>query len=224
MATSAAGASSVDVACHVIRDSILSGEFPAGTWIRELVVARKAAVSRTSVRQALSLLTAEGFVELHPNRGALVVDWTGDNLRQVFDLRALLEGYCSALAATQRDEAELSLMREEADRFSEMAARKRLPPMQAIAESNNRLHRLILDAGKNRRVASLLVAVVQVPLVNQTFARYSREDLVRSAGQHQELVRAIEAQDAQWAESAMRAHIHAAKRAIFGSASGERDR
>lgn len=224
MKTAAAGPSSVDMACHVIRDSILSGEFPAGSWIREIVVARKAAVSRTSVRQALSLLTAEGFVELHPNRGALVVDWTGDNLRQVFDLRALLEGYCSALAATQRTDDELARMREEADRFSGLVARKRAPRMQAIAESNNRLHRLILDAGKNRRVASLLVAVVQVPLVNQTFARYSREDLARSASQHHELVRAIEARDAPWAESAMRAHIHAAKRAIFGDAGLEKGR
>ena len=163
------------------------------------------------------LLAAEGFVELHPNRGALVVDWAGDNLRQVFDLRAMIEGYCCALAAQNRDEPEVEAMKEESEHFLSLVSSRRPATPVKIAESNNRLHRLILDAGKNRRVGSLLVAVIQVPLVNQTFARYAREDLVRSASQHQDIVRAIEARDAPWAEAAMRAHIHAAKRTIFGA-------
>ena len=71
-----AAASSVDQACQTIREAIQSGLYPGGTWIRETVVAEKAKVSRTSVRQALNVLAAEGFVELHPNRGATVVDWT----------------------------------------------------------------------------------------------------------------------------------------------------
>ena len=66
----AGAASTVDIACEVIREAIRSGRFAGGDRIRELEVCEMAQVSRTSVRHALALLAAEGFVELRPNRGA----------------------------------------------------------------------------------------------------------------------------------------------------------
>ena len=63
----------------------------------------------------------------------------------------------------------------------------------------------------------MLVAVVHVPMVQQTFGRYDQDALERSAMQHIDLVSAIEARDPVWADSAMRSHIHAAKKVIFGA-------
>lgn len=209
--------SSVDAACDVIREAIRSGQFAGGDRIREVEVCALANVSRTSVRQALTLLAAEGFVELRPNRGAVVIDWTDDNLLEIFDLRAMLEGYGASLAALHALPAEVQQMRREADTFHALIRDAGRLDMRLIAESNNRLHRLVLDAGKNRRLASMMVAVVHVPLVTQTFARYTPASLERSALQHHDVVSAIESGDAVWAESAMRAHIHAAKKVIFGT-------
>jgi DNA-binding GntR family transcriptional regulator len=209
------GPSSVEKACRVIREAIQTGRYPGGSWIREVAVAELAEVSRTSVRQALNQLVAEGFVELHPNRGAMVVDWTDDNLLQVFDLRAMLEGYGCELAALHRTEQEAEALQQEADRFSELVNQRDNPDSMLIAESNNRFHRLILASARNHRLASLLVAVVQVPLVRQTFAKYDLPALQRSASQHQDLVLAIRSRDAPWARSTMSAHIHAAKTVIF---------
>lgn len=207
--------SNVQKACQAIREAVQSGRFVGGEWIREVVVAEMAAVSRTSVRQALTLLAAEGYVELRPNRGALVVDWTEANLLQIFDLRALLESYACALAAQHASPQELTAMRAEAERFERLVSRKGTVDRRLVAESNNRLHGLFLAAGRNPRLASLLVAVVQVPLVSQTFGKYPREALLRSAAQHHDLVQAISSGDAVWAEATMRAHIHAAKQVIF---------
>ena len=216
--TAAAGASSVDIACNVIREAIRGGRFAGGDRIREVEVCALAKVSRTSVRQALTLLAAEGFVELRPNRGAVVIDWTDANLLEIFDLRAMLEGYGASLAALRATREEVLQMRREAETFRALARNTRAPDLRGIAESNNRLHRLILEAGRNQRLASMLVAVVHIPLVKQTFAKYSPESLERSAMQHLDLVSAIESGDAVWAEAAMRAHIHAAKKVIFGAA------
>ena len=209
--------SSVDAACEVIREAIRSGLFAGGDRIREIEVCALANVSRTSVRQALTLLAAEGFVELRPNRGAVVIDWTDDNLLEIFDLRAMLEGYGASLAALHALPEEVRQMRREAETFHACIRDTDRLDMRLIAESNNRLHRLVLDAGKNRRLASMMVAVVHVPLVTQTFSRYTPASLERSALQHHDVVSAIESGDAVWAESAMRAHIHAAKKVIFGS-------
>lgn len=209
--------STVDTACEAIREAIRSGRFAGGDRIREVEICALAKVSRTSVRQALTLLAAEGFVELRPNRGAVVIDWTDENLLEVFDLRALLEAYAASLAALRASGHELHLMRQEAELFRSLITRRGDPDLRQVAESNNRLHRLILDAGRNPRLASLLVAVVHVPLVQQTFGKYRRESLERSAMQHLDLVSAIEARDPVWAEAAMRSHIHAAKKVIFGA-------
>lgn len=208
--------SSVDKACLAIREAIRSGQYPGGSWIREVAVAERASVSRTSVRQALNVLAAEGFVELHPNRGAMVIDWSRENLLQVFDLRVMLEAYGCELAATHATSEDLLTLRAEADQFSEWVAKANRRHMNAIAESNNRLHRAILEASKNRHLASLLTAVVQVPMVSQTFALYDQAALERSAAHHQEIVKAIEARDSVLAQAVMRAHILAGKRVIFG--------
>lgn len=107
-------------------------------------------------------------------------------------------------------------MRHEADLFHQLTHKAGKLDLRLIAESNNRLHRQLLDAGKNQRLASMLVAVVHIPLIKQTFAKYTREALERSASQHYDVVSAIDSGDPVWAESAMRAHIHAAKKVIFG--------
>ena len=210
--------STVDTACEVIREAIRDGRFAGGDRIREVKICEMANVSRTSVRQALTLLAAEGFVELRPNRGAVVVDWTDDKLLEIFDLRAMLESYGAGLAAVRASVAEVAAMRKEADTFHRLVHRAGAVDLRLIADSNNRLHRQILDAGKNQRLASVLAAVVHIPLVKQTFAKYTRQSLERSASQHYDIVSAIESRDTVWAKSAMRAHIHAAKKVIFGSA------
>ena len=110
-AGAAAGvASTVDTACEVIREAIRSGRFAGGDRVREVEGCELANVSRTAGRQALTLLAAEGFVELRPNRGAIVIDWTDDNLLEIFDVRAMLEGYGASLAALRASRDEMAQM------------------------------------------------------------------------------------------------------------------
>ena len=207
--------STVDTACEVIRDAIRSGRFAGGDRIREVEICDMANVSRTSVRQALTLLAAEGFVDLRPNRGAVVSDWSDASMLELFDLRAILEGYGASLAASRASKDEARQMRLEAQTFFDLVHGTKKFDLQLISESNNRLHRLILDAGRIQRLASSLLTIVHIPLVRQTFNKYSRESLERSATQHLDLVSAIESRDAVWAEASMRAHIHAAKKVML---------
>lgn len=210
--------SNVQKACAAIREAVASGRFAGGDRVREVVVAEMAGVSRTSVRQALALLAAEGYVELRPNRGAVVVDWSEDNLLQVFDLRALLESYAAGQGAQHASAEDVAAMRADVAEFERLVRRRGSPETRLIAEANNRLHRRIIAAAGNPRLPTLLAAVVHVPIERQTFARYDRAALERSAQQHRDIVEAIARGDAPWAEATMRAHIHAGKQAIFGTA------
>ena len=82
-----------------VQEGIAAGELPAGSWLREPVVAARLGISRTPVREALRMLAAEGAVELVHNRGARVVRWSAEDIDEVYRLRGLLEGHGAALAA-----------------------------------------------------------------------------------------------------------------------------
>jgi DNA-binding GntR family transcriptional regulator len=205
---------SVARVCDHIRDAILKGQYPAGSWIREVMVAREAEVSRTTVRQALNALAAEGYVELHPNRGAMVVEWSIERLMQVFEVRAMLEGYGCELAAVHRSDDDVDRLQADADRFSALIAQSGERDSRQVAELNNAFHTRMLAAARNPSLTSLLAAVVQVPLVTQTFSRYDEAALHRSAQQHQDLVQAIRRRDREWAHATMRSHILAARQVL----------
>ncbi len=197
-----------DHAYRLIRSQILSGERAGGDWLREGDLADLIGVSRTPVREALRRLTAEGLVHYKRNQGVRVAVWTAEDLDEIFSLRSVLEPWACRLAATSG-----SVDLEELDRLADdmdSAGGGSTPDVDRITELNNRFHRLILQASRNRRLGSVVSSVVQVPLVWQTFSHYSETDLRRSLAHHHELVAALAAGDPDWAESVMRSHVRAA--------------
>ncbi|KRF30620.1 GntR family transcriptional regulator [Nocardioides sp. Soil805] len=197
-----------EVTYLTIRRQILSGERAGGEWLREGDLAAVIGVSRTPVREALRRLAAEGLVRHEPNRGVQVEDWGVDDLDEIFSLRSQLEPWgCGLAAATGL--ADLVLLDELADRM-DAEARRDPPDLDAITELNNRFHRAVLEASGNGRLVGLVSSVVEVPLVWRTFSHYSREAMQRSLAHHHEIVDALRAGDAQWAESVMRSHVRAA--------------
>src|SRR5262249_33706919 len=82
-----------------IHARVISGEWPAGTWLRQSLLAEQFQVSRTPIREALQTLSARGVVELIPNRGARIRLPTLRELREAYLVRAVLEGLAADLAA-----------------------------------------------------------------------------------------------------------------------------
>jgi DNA-binding GntR family transcriptional regulator len=80
-----------DSATDALRRRILSGELPDGTPVRQDALAEDFGTSRIPIREALSRLEAEGLVASYPHRGYLVTALSRDEIRELFELRALLE-------------------------------------------------------------------------------------------------------------------------------------
>lgn len=76
---------------EAIRDRILHGDYPEGTPLRQDAIAAELGVSRIPVREALRQLEAEGLVSFSPHVGAIVSTLSLDEIREVFELRALIE-------------------------------------------------------------------------------------------------------------------------------------
>lgn len=213
-------ARAAEAAYAVIRDGILSGELARGQRLREEELALRAGVSRTPVREALRRLDAEGLVDFTPNRGARVTAWSEQELDDLYDARALLESHCARLAAGRITVDELAGL---ADLAAQMHRLTRKGPDAAdeLTALNGRFHRAIAKASRNAQLEAMVRGVMDVPLVYRTFQRYTPQRLQASSFQHNELVEALRAEDADWAEALMRAHILAARTTVLLSVRAE---
>ncbi|MFV3077752.1 GntR family transcriptional regulator [Niveispirillum fermenti] len=204
----------VDKAYMAIRDAIHAGRFPPGTHLKEGELADLTGVSRTPVREALRRLNAEGAVRFLRNHGAFVADWSMAEIREIFDLRSMLEGYAAERAAERATPAQVARLRILAEEMLELGGLATPDALSRIAEANGEFHRLITQAAGTQRLALMMTQVIELPLVLRTFHRYSTEALHRSLRHHMEIVAAFEVRDGAWAGSVMRSHIAAAWHAI----------
>jgi len=99
-------------AYEAIRDNIFSGQMKPGAWLRQEFLAEKLQVSQATIREALNQLVLEGLAAYFPHKGVKVVAISVDDLEDIYDMRALLEGLGNELAATKLSERELAQMRE----------------------------------------------------------------------------------------------------------------
>jgi DNA-binding GntR family transcriptional regulator len=80
-----------DMTYEVIRESILKGVFAPGERLRQDQLAAAIGVSRIPVRSALLQLESEGLITFHPYKGAVVNKLTVDEMREIYEIRAVLE-------------------------------------------------------------------------------------------------------------------------------------
>ncbi|GDX32216.1 GntR family transcriptional regulator [Actinomycetes bacterium] len=200
-----------------LRTQILSGERVHGERLTEVEVARDLGISRTPVREALRRLAAEGLVDVSLNRGASVARWGSADLQEIFDLRAILESD-AARRATTRAGSEVILVLDEVCQEMDYIFTNfdGITSLRSLAELNRRFHKTIIEAAASPRLSSIIESLTHVPVVMQTFTQYSSHALSRSLQHHREIVDAMRARDASWAENVMRAHIIAARYEVLG--------
>src|SRR6185437_3274911 len=104
--------SQVERTYQEIRQRVVQGRYRPGMQLAESMLARIHRSSRTPVREALSRLLQEGYVELTPKRGYRVTQVTVTLIRNMFQVRYLLEEEAAAQAATSATEQDLARLRE----------------------------------------------------------------------------------------------------------------
>lgn len=202
----------VDQAYRSIRAAILAGALPPARRLKEAELVALCGVSRTPVREALRRLAAEDYVTLVRNQGAQVKAWSADDLDELFDLRAVLEGHAAARAATRVSAAEIRAMQQSIDEMDAILASGASAEVQteSFLRLNWALHEAVWTAAGSARLQTALVRLIDQAVVVRTARRYTLQRLARSHQHHLELVEALRAGDAGWAEAIMCGHIRAA--------------
>lgn len=201
-----------DTAYASLREHILSGELPHGTHLAEEDLAESLGISRTPVREALRRLAAEGLVDFEPNRGASVTRWEREELRDIFDVRALLEAYATERAAANASDELVSALDALCDAMNALIEQDdSVERRRELGELNSRFHQTLIDAAGSKRLGVMIESLLHVPRAMNTYGQYSPDALKRSMAQHAEIVEAVRARDSVWAASVMRAHLLAAR-------------
>ncbi|MBL0933761.1 MAG: GntR family transcriptional regulator [Rhizobiaceae bacterium] len=193
-----------------IKAAILSGGYRSGSRLTEDMVASELGLSRTPVRDAFRRLQAEQLISITPYSGARVASWSHTELREVAQMRAMLESFAAGLAAAKRSDEDVERMNELCARMEKEAARS-VPDLDRISADNLAFHRTIVEAANNTRLGACLEPLWNYPVVVRKYGLFGRERLLRSLSHHKEIVAAIEKGDQDWAEAIMRVHILAAR-------------
>lgn len=192
------------VATELIRAAIVDGRLEPGQRLKEEELARELGISRTPVREALLVLQTEGLIDASPNRGAAVRAYDADDLDDLYQLRAVLEGFAARLAAARITAADVERLRESCERFAALRAEE---DVHELVAENVGFHDVIVQAAGSDRLAEMLRKVVQLPLVYRSYHWYSPQQKLISEHYHRQLAAALAARDAERAELVMKEHV-----------------
>jgi DNA-binding GntR family transcriptional regulator len=193
-----------------LRGLILTGEYGPEERLIEEQLAQRLGVSRTPVRQALTMLEAEGLVEIAPNRGATVCSFSIEDVWDIYDLRAVLEGHAARRATGRIEGGELERMRKLAREMEGLAGRfdDHEEEIRVLVALNQEFHGTIVEASRNRRLQRLINRTVEIPLMFKAFFWYTPHERAISNQYHRRILEALEKGDADRAEIIMREHVY----------------
>jgi DNA-binding GntR family transcriptional regulator len=187
-----------------LRESIVSGTLKPGTPLRPDTIADQLQVSTTPVREALLSLESDGALIKRPYQGWFVRDFSEEEAREMYELRASLECLSVRLACERITPEEVNRLRMHQAAGSAALASKNI---HAYRLYNQDLHTAILQAARNSYLGS---AMEQVSLQNQMLiARTIRITgrPSRALEEHARIIELIASRDSTTAEDLMRKHI-----------------
>lgn len=184
-----------------LSERITAGVYAPGRRVMEQEVSDEFAVSRGPVREALRLLEREGLVTILPRRGAQVTQLSIAEVREIFDIRAALNGLRDRQIAESAGRNEvLPALEQGVERLS------RLAPAPADAdeyvETVFELNHLLNDSTPNRRLRAILAALAQQTLRYSRLGLSSPQRRQQSVGNWRRLVKAVREGDGLEAQRA----------------------
>ncbi|WP_328686583.1 GntR family transcriptional regulator [Streptomyces sp. NBC_00343] len=205
-------ASGREKAYAYLKDTVLTDPEMQGAFLSEQELADRIGVSRTPIREALLMLAAEDLVELVPKRGARVAPLTGREVRELMELRGLVERYAAErLVAAERVPLEelRSLLEQQraltgAEEAHEFIAVDHRFHASLVAAVGNTLLDRHYDGLRSRQVRAGVVAV---------FNQQGRQKAVLD--EHEAIVDALAAGDAQAACAAIDHHLRSTLKVLL---------
>jgi len=193
-----------DVVCKTLRRAILAGKMPPGTRLLEVHLADEMGVSRTPIREAIRVLEQEGLVIMRPRRGAEVAKITVPQMRDVLELRTVLDVLAVELACERATDEDIKEIEKAAREFEQAVYDGDL---HVMIERDTVFHRMLVAGSHNKKL--IVVNHDMEDQVNRY--RYETEKEASARGtllkDHEAIIKAIKERDKNAASEAARVHV-----------------
>jgi DNA-binding GntR family transcriptional regulator len=186
---------------ETLRREIVTGVLRPNERLVETELAERLVVSRTPIRESMQRLAAEGLVS-NPRRAWVVHEHTHHEIRDLYEVRAGLEGFAAGLAASRARPEQLELV----DRVCNEPCDDD-PGHSIFVDVNERFHSAVVAAANNPRLALQVRQSRQFYFNHRIAAAYSNDEVQSACDDHRAIVAALLAGDAARAEHLTRRHI-----------------
>ena len=192
-----------------LKSDVLSGHFNPGERLTEEHLAKTLRVSRTPVREALHRLASEGLIQPLESRGFCVASDSREEIEDLFDIRAALEGYAIRLICDLISEETLEQLNEFIQQAQDALERKK---QDEIFKYNTQFHDALhgVIAGKTR-FHSLIADTRKYVLRYRKDSLFYLDRARRTIDGHRKILLAIRLKDPDLCERVIREHIREAK-------------
>lgn len=184
-----------------IKSAIISGEIEAGTRLTETAVSEQMDVSSTPVREAFSRLASEGLIKIIPYRGAIVQEFTPQEILEVYQCREALEVMAIELAIDHIDEKGITELKKLLKKSKDAANYTK------FVEINTEMHEVFFEYAKNDTLLKLVNQIQDVILNNRNVSSYNDVRKEEIYEEHKLIITALENKDKEQAKTAMADHI-----------------
>jgi DNA-binding GntR family transcriptional regulator len=189
-----------------IRDAIESGELEMGTPLPENLLAREIGVSRTPIREALRSLEQDGYVKIIPQKGAFVSEISLEDLKEIYDIRKLLEPFAALSAVNRIPGEELDEMEKGWKALKKSALAGEID-LTRVSEMDLLLHLTITKYATNKRIGAIITTYHAQIKRFQKLSAQSLANIHETIGQHLEILEKLRERDARGLSSLLYEHI-----------------
>lgn len=182
-----------------IKESVAMGKLKPGEKICETKLAEDLGISRTPLREAIQTLEAEGFLKVIPRRGAVVSEYSEKDIRDIYEIKATLEGLAARLATIEMTDADIDRLLSINDQLKSMSL-KGESSVSRFFKVHNQFHDIFLKASNNERLYQLNCQLME------PFKRFRLASLAipgrfeEAASTHDKIIEAFRDRDAEKAE------------------------
>ena len=205
---------------RILKKEIIKGSFKPGFKMLEAKIAEQMGISRTPVREALRELAAEGFVILNPNQGVIVRKISPECIKEILQIRSVLDGLTARLAAYVVTEKEIKEL-ENCNIKMEILANQN--DVLNFSEEDIAFHGFIASACKNNQLINLRKNISSQSVRYRFSSLRIPGRLQKSLNEHRKIIDAIKEKDPGRADRMGRKHIESALKNILEHVVGKKN-
>jgi DNA-binding GntR family transcriptional regulator len=187
-----------------LRHLIVEGDLAPGEKLSERDLCSRFGVSRTPLREALKVLSAEGLVRLTPHRGAAVANLTLEDLEEAFPIMGALEAVAGELACMHITAAEIAQLRTAHEK---MVAAYEAGDLGGYFALNERIHETILKAARNPTLAQMQRGLAGRVRRARYMANMSASRWAQAVGEHEAILESLETRDGERLAMLLKTHL-----------------